>query len=142
MSFSNPIITRNHLSQTAMFLMLGFILGFLYFCTAFPYACAVPTAGMATLTLIAVAILAGAFVGYMYQDILQLLAGAFALPALGVLFCFALYSTPALSRDISTSGLGEGFLALSLVLMVPVLMSFLAILIAGFISLYIAETDS
>ena len=131
---------RPHLGQVAMYLMLGMIIGFLYFQKIFPYFSSPVNAEMPTLLFVLFLISIGAVSGYLYPDITNVLASAILLPLLGGLFCFLIFISPTLSRDIMASGLGEDLVLLARLLLFDMLMSFLVIFVAGFGSVYLFES--
>ena len=136
-----PAAIRERLPKAALYLMVGCILGFLFFYDLFPFFCVPPSRDLPVWLLIITLCALGLAWGYLYPDINQVLTGALLLPALGAIFCFLLNTAPALSPDIVASGLSEDFVGMSFLLMPYMVITFLTFFITGFISMYHFESQ-
>jgi hypothetical protein len=132
---------REHLPRVAMYLMLGFIMGFLLFQKIFPYFSAPIEVGIPTWLFVLFISGIGFAANYLYPDITNVLLGSIALPVLGGIFCFLIYISPALSPDIMSSGLSEDLVYLARLLLFDMLMAFLILIVVGFMTVYLFESD-
>ncbi|MBA3046435.1 MAG: hypothetical protein KKH41_01375 [Candidatus Thermoplasmatota archaeon] len=132
---------RKLLPQIAMYLMLGIILGFVFFYDIMPYFCVPAASDFPVWGLVSLLCVLGLVAGYLYPDIIHMLLNAIMLPLLGAVFCFLIYMSPALSPDVVATGIAEEFINMALLLMPYMVISFLTLFTVGFISMYLFEPD-
>ncbi|MDO9537000.1 MAG: hypothetical protein Q7J68_01615 [Thermoplasmata archaeon] len=133
---------RGLLEQSALYLMLGSVIGFLFFYDIFPYFCAPFNSPLPAWALILSLVGIGLLAGYLYTDIVHVLASAVLFPLLGAFFCFIIFISPAFSPDILMTRMSDDFFILARLVMFDMFMTFIIIFTVGFISLYLFDPDN
>jgi hypothetical protein len=125
--------------QAAMYLMLGTIIGFLYFYDMFHYYSAPFNSSLPSWLLILALGFIGVMAGYLYPDIIHVMASAVLLPLIGATFCYILFVSPAFSPDI-IGGFSDSFFDLARYIIFDMILTAVVIFSTGFVSLYIFDT--
>ncbi len=132
---------KGHMPRVVLYLMLGFIMGFLLFQKIFPYFSAPIQVGIPTLLFVLFIASIGFAANYLYPEITNVLLASIALPALGGVFCFLIYISPALSPEILGGGLSEDIVYLARLLLFDMLMAFLILFVTGVATVYLFESE-
>ncbi|MFO7619314.1 MAG: hypothetical protein R6W91_06655 [Thermoplasmata archaeon] len=124
-----------------MFLMMGSAVGFLFFYKVFYYFSAPFSADMPMWFMILVLGVMGILGGYLYPDIMNVLAMSIFLPAIGSAVCALISVSPAFSLDLVSSGLADVVFILAKYMIPLILIAFLVFICAGFLAMYAFESD-
>jgi len=124
----------------SLYLMLGSVAGFLFFYDNFNYYCSPFSFDMPMWALVPAFVLIGLLAGYIYPDIVHVMASAVFIPLAGAAFCFAIFASPALARDI-VGEFSDWLFELAKFILFDLVLACLAIFSAGFVSLYLFETE-
>ncbi|MDD4308631.1 MAG: hypothetical protein PHU53_07495 [Thermoplasmata archaeon] len=127
-------------SHAAMYTMLGFAIGFLIFYDMFYYYCAPFNSSLPPWAFVAVLALAGILGCYLYPDIIHVMLSAVLLPALGAVFCFILYVSPAFSPEMVTTSLSDGLFVVAQYIIFDMILAFITVFASGFVSLYFFDS--
>jgi len=132
-------LLKNLLPQAIMYLMLGTVIGFLFFYDMFHYYCAPFNSRLPSTLLILALGFTGVAACYLYPDIIHVMVSMVLLPLLGALFCFMIFISPAFSPDIVGS-FSDWFFELARYILFDMILASVVIFCSGFVSLYIFDT--
>jgi hypothetical protein len=105
----------------------------------FHYYCAPFNSSLPSWLLIIALGFIGVMAGYLYPDIIHVMASTILLPLSGAMFCFILFTSPAFSPDIIGT-FSDSFFELVRYIIFDVILAAVVIFSSGFVSLYIFDT--
>ena len=122
-------------------IMLGIFIGYIFFYDIFNYYSAPFNNELPSWALLILLGIAGLLIGYLFPDLRITLASAVALPLLGAFFCFLIFISPLLSPDIISTNISDDIFIFARLVLVDILLSFLVIFTASFVSLYFFDEN-
>ena len=126
--------------QAVMYMMLGFVVGFMVFYDTFYYYCVPFNSHLPSWLLVLVIGLTGILACYLYPDIFHVMVTTVMLPLLGAGFCFIMFISPAFSPDI-IGAFSDSFFEMARYILFDMILAMIVIFTTGFASLYFFDTE-
>ena len=139
--FIKYLTSRDFLKLVAAHLMLGMFMGYLFFYNVFYYFSAPFDDPISAWVLLLSFGIVGVLIGYLFPDPRIVMASSVTLPMLGAFFCFLIFISPTFSPEIISTNLSDDLFILARLILVNIFLSFLAIFVTSFISLYFFDAD-
>ena len=126
--------------QSIMYIMLGSVIGYLFFYDMFYYYCAPFNSSLPAWLMVILLCLIGVLACYLNPDIVHLMISVTVLPLLGAFFCYILYICPVFSPDIISAGFSDGVFFVIHYILFDMILAFVVIFASGFLSLYLFDS--